>query len=93
MKAKKIVYIAGHTVQNWVSLVSLSTYRARRVAKQLWRQGYAVICPHSNSALMSCKDIAEVHFLHGYLTILEKCDVVVFVPGWENQRGQKKKCN
>ncbi len=49
--------------------------RARNMATGLWRRGYAVVCPHMNSALMS-GITEEENFLVGYREILRRCDVL-----------------
>ena len=91
MEAKKIAYVAGPYRSKFGKFgIFLNVLRARKVARQLWKLGYTVICPHSNSAFMSSKNIPEFHFLHGYCTILEKCDVAVFLPGWEMSDGSKE---
>lgn len=91
LKKKKLAYVAGPYRSKLGRLgILINIMRARKIARLLWKQGYAVICPHSNSAFMSGKDIAEFHFLQGYCTILEKCDVAVFLPGWEKSEGSKE---
>ena len=91
VKKKKLAYVAGPYRSKLGRLgILINIMRARKIARLLWKQGYAVICPHSNSAFMSGKDIAEFHFLQGYCTILEKCDVAVFLPGWEKSEGSKE---
>jgi hypothetical protein len=59
---------------------------ARKVSKELWKKGYAVICPHSNTALFDgiCPD---KWFLDGDLEILAKCDLLVLVKGWIHSTG------
>lgn len=49
--------------------------RARMIAESAWRAGYAVICPHTNSAWFSGV-VDEDAFLKGYEAILAKCDVL-----------------
>jgi hypothetical protein len=64
--------------------IIINILKARKLAKWLWSQGYAVICPHMNSALMGGK-IPEELFMQGYLEILKKVDLMV-VQGkyWES---------
>jgi hypothetical protein len=51
-KVLKIAYVAGpYRAKTKIGII-LNILRARKVAKELWKMGYAVICPHSNSALM-----------------------------------------
>jgi N-carbamoylputrescine amidase len=57
----------------------------RKVAKELWKLGYATICPHSNSGLFN--STAEENFLNGDIEILKKCDVLVLIQGWESSAG------
>ena len=53
-----------------------------------WQKGYAVICPHANSANMSgvCD---ENIFLMGYKIMISFCDVGIVLPGWEDSEGAK----
>ena len=59
---------------------------AEAVAAELWKAGFAVICPHMNTALMGgiCPDDV---WLKGHLVILERCDLVVLAPGWRVSAG------
>jgi len=61
---------------------------ARVVARKLWDMGYAVICPHSNTAHFDGPDYEDAAmWLEGDLEILRRCDVVVMLPGWKESRG------
>lgn len=62
---------------------------AATVARQLWAAGYAVICPHLNTALMDGPDVQDEIFLKGDLVMLRRCDGIVMLPGWERSRGSK----
>jgi len=59
---------------------------ARAIAVQLWCLGFAVICPHLNTAFLdgACPDDV---WLAGDLVMLRRCDLVVMVPGWERSVG------
>lgn len=81
----KIAYVAGpYRAKTKLGIIK-NIMAARKIAKELWKLGYSVICPHSNSGLFS--GIPEEIFLEGDIEILKKCDVVVLVPGWENSSG------
>jgi len=58
------------------------------VAKELWRLGFTVICPHMNTALLdgACDDSA---WLEGDLEILKRCDAVCTVPGYQSSEGSR----
>ena len=60
--------------------------RAWRAAKRLWAAGYAVICPHANSAVMDA-GIPSERFLAGDLLMLDNCDAMVVIGDWRNSEG------
>lgn len=84
----RIIYIAGpyRNESIWGTLQNIR--RAEMAALQYWRKGFAVICPHKNSALMDgAQNTSEDTWLNGDLEILSRCDVVVALPGWKNSAG------
>lgn len=59
---------------------------ARSLAKHLWVNGYAVFCPHSNSAFMSGL-IPESQFLEAGKTWLKDSDTVHILPNFNTSKG------
>ena len=60
--------------------------RAWKAAKRLWSAGYAVICPHANSAMMD-SGVPSERFLAGDLLMLDNCDAMVVIGDWRNSEG------
>lgn len=84
-----LVFICGPYRGESHNEVHQNIERARNVATLLWKLGYAVICPHLNSAFFSgaCN---EENFTSGYLKILSICDIVVMVGDWQKSEGASK---
>ncbi len=82
----KIAYVAGPYRGRTHNDVAQNIAAAREVAARLWSLGYAVICPHLNSAFMSGAAPEEV-FMEGGLAMLRCCDLVVLVEGWQASQG------
>lgn len=82
----QIVYISGPYRNKSINGMWENIAVARKVALKYWRLGYAVICPHLNTAFMdgACPDDV---WLQGDLEILLRCDVVVMLSGWEKSEG------
>jgi hypothetical protein len=61
---------------------------AKLIAIELWEAGHTVICPHLNTywALAEC-DIPQDEYVKRDLQIVERCDGVVMIPGWEQSDG------
>lgn len=85
----KIAYIAGPYRGRSHNDVAQNIWAARDVAIRLWSLGYAVICPHLNSAFMSGVASEEV-FLEGGLEMLRRSDLIVLVEGWPASEGTAK---
>lgn len=81
-----IAYIAGpYTAKTKLGVIR-NILRARKVAKEYWRKGYAVFCPHLNSALFD--GVAPVEaFINGDLEFLHFADIMVVLPGWKKSKG------
>lgn len=83
-----LAYVAGpYRSKDGIWGVKRNVESAMSVARELWKQGYAVICPHGNTALMDGPDIDDEVFLKGDLAMLERCDLIVMLPGWECSAG------
>lgn len=86
----KICYISGpYRGKSKIKLINKlqvirNIIQARKVARKLWKQDYAVVCPHSNSALMPDNRVMD-----GYMEILKRCDMIVMIPGWEESAGAR----
>jgi hypothetical protein len=89
MKKKiEVVYVAGPYRAATPSGIVANIRRAEAIAVELWKRGYAVICPHLNTALMDGL-APDYVWLKGDLKIMERCDAVVVVPGWEKSSGTR----
>lgn len=82
----KTAYVAGPYRADTVRGIVENIRRAEEVALELWKLGFAVICPHMNSALFdgACDDSV---WLAGSLELMRRSDIVVLVPGWEDSQG------
>ena len=84
----RLAYVAGPYRAASESAVVRNIRAAEAIAAELWKAGYAVICPHMNTALMGgiCPDDV---WLGGDIVMLKRCDLVVLVPGWLASSGTR----
>lgn len=82
----KVVYIAGsyRADTEWGLIENIR--RAEEAAIMFWQMGWAVICPHKNTAHFGglCDD--EV-WLEGDMEILRRCDAIYMCEGWHKSVG------
>lgn len=84
----QVIFISGPYRADTLQGVMKNIQRARSAALKLWKQGYAVICPHSNTALFDGAADDSV-WLKGYLEILKRCDAIYMLKGWEKSEGSR----
>jgi len=82
----KVVYIAGSYRSETISGVFNNILKAREVALKYWKKGFAVICPHMNTALFD-GEMPDDTWLDGDIEILKRCDAIVMMKGWEKSAG------
>jgi hypothetical protein len=88
---KTLVYVAGP----YSGDIKKNTAAAREVAQRLWNEGYAVICPHTNTFEFEDSNVdpdikwadSFKKYLTGDFEIISRCDFVVMLPGWEGSKG------
>lgn len=82
----EVIYIAGkyRSDTEWGLVENIRL--AEEAAIKLWRQGYAVICPHKNTAHFGglCDDKV---WLEGSIEILKRCDAIYMLPNWRDSVG------
>ncbi len=84
----KVIYVAGAYRAKTEWGVAENIRRAELAAIELWKKGWAVICPHKNTAFFggACDDSI---WLLGDIEMLRRCDAIYMLPGWENSTGAR----
>ena len=92
MSEIKSCYIAGPYTAPTQPRENANILNAAEVAAEYIKKGWACFCPHTHSAIIDQefnkdKKITYYDWLTLDLYWLAKCDVVVFLPGWEESKG------
>lgn len=82
----KIAYVGGPYRADSIHATGCNIRAAEKVAVELWRMGWAVLCPHLNSAFLDGA-VSDERFLAGGLAIMARCDALVLIEGWRNSKG------
>lgn len=82
----QLVYIAGKYRGKTINEIYENIQLARQHAVRLWRLGYAVLCPHTNTSLMDGV-VSDETFLEGTKEMLRRCDYIYMLPNWEQSHG------
>jgi hypothetical protein len=81
----KVIYIAGAYRNDNSMGVITNIYLATQAAYKLWTEGWAVICPHMNTAHFH--DLPQELIIPGDLEILKRCDAIYLLKGWQSSQG------
>ena len=84
----RVIYVAGkyRADENGEGLYD-NIICAEVAARMLWKEGWATICPHLNSAFFGGDDNI---YLVGYLEILRRCDAIYMLKGWQDSVGARQ---
>lgn len=88
MKNRLVIYIAGPYRAKGGWTVQENIERAASVAISVWQAGHIALCPHLNTAHFDGV-VPDERFLEGDLRLLERCDAVLTVSGWQESDGAK----
>lgn len=83
-----VAYIAGPYRTATVFQVQRNIREAAEMALEYWKLGYAVICPHMNTAMFDGEAPDEI-WLEGDLELIRRSDVVVMTARWKESSGAR----
>ena len=89
MKKRPVIYIAGPYRGPSEAVVFCNIIFARDMAMEVWKLGAIPLCPHLNSMLMGGV-VPDQDFLDGDLVLLDRCDAVYAIRGWQQSAGAKR---
>lgn len=86
MVNKLLVYVAGpfRGASRWAEYQNIQ--KAEAVAWKVWEAGAVALCPHLNTAHFQ-NSLPDNVWLEGDIIMLERCDVMIMVEGWEKSVG------
>ena len=88
----KIAYIAGPYRNKTIHGIVENIRRAEKYAIKYWKLGYAVICPHKNTALFDGL-LPDNTWIDGDCELLRRSDVIVFTGNWWESEGCLREYN
>lgn len=87
---KRVIYVAGPYRADSAYGVYQNIRKAEAKAVELWQEGWIVLCPHLNSQLFEhMMPNANEVCLAGGLVLVERCDAIYMMSGWESSVGSK----
>lgn len=84
----KVIYVAGPFRGKTGWEIEENIREAEKVALEVWKKGYAAICPHTNTRFFH-GTLPDEDFLKGCLELLRRSDALLFAPGWERSEGAR----
>ena len=82
----ELAYIAGPYTADTIYGTRKNILRAEELTVELLKQGYAVICPHKNTAYLD-GIIEHEQFMKCCLRILSACDHLFMLKNWDTSKG------
>jgi hypothetical protein len=84
----KLIFVAGPFRAKTGWEIEQNVRRAEQLALEVWRSGYAAICPHANTRFFHGVLPDEV-WLRGIKEILRRCDGLILVEEWKSSKGTR----
>lgn len=84
----RVVYIAGPFRGPNAWEIEQNIRRAEALALEVWRAGFAALCPHTNTRFFQGAAPDEV-WLAGDLELLGRCDAVLLTLDWQRSSGAR----
>ena len=84
-----LIYVAGRYRAPDRAGIAQNIAAARQVGLASARLGWYPVIPHSNTSHMEhyAPELGDAYWLAGTLELMERCDALVLVPGWETSEG------
>lgn len=86
-----LIYVAGPYRAATRDAIAQNIDAARVIGISAAALGWFPVIPHANTAHMELDlpELGDDFWLRGTMEMMERCDAVVLVPGWENSAGTK----
>jgi len=85
----KVIYVAGAFRADSSWRIEQNVRRAEEAALKLWKEGWAVICPHTMTRFYQDECPDDV-WLDGCMALLFVSDAAYFLKGWQGSLGSIK---
>ena len=90
----KVIYIAGPYSADTYSGIEDNIRKSELVSIQLLRQGWAILCPHKNTAHYDMYDVVVNSFTYEFwlemtTELLNRCDAIFMMKDWEKSKGAR----
>ena len=92
----RLIYVSGPYRAPTLSGVQHNIRVAELWANRLWRMGFAVICPHKNTAFMDGiihpddPDADADAIIGGDIEMIRRSDAIFMLPNWHASKGAKE---